>query len=72
MTEIGARLDEVRALIEAAGPDAEVVTHCHLGVRSLRVAEFLRGAGVAPRARSMAGGIRMWTVDVDPGVPDYD
>jgi rhodanese-related sulfurtransferase len=50
--------------------DARVIVHCHHGVRSLRVARFLRERGFA-RAQSMAGGIEAWSLAIDPAVPRY-
>ena len=40
------------------------------GVNSLRAAAMLRHAGVA-NVVSMAGGIHLWSVDIDPSVPIY-
>lgn len=48
----------------------EVVLFCHHGMRSLDAAAWLRSQGVEG-ARSMAGGIERWAVDVDPRVPRY-
>jgi adenylyltransferase/sulfurtransferase len=47
----------------------EVVLYCHHGLRSLDAAAFLRQQGV--NARSMAGGIERWSVEIDPKVPRY-
>jgi adenylyltransferase/sulfurtransferase len=54
----------------AAKPDEEIVVFCHLGVRSLEAAAFLRARGF-PNARSLAGGIDAWANDVDPTLPRY-
>ena len=67
LPELAARLDE---LTEAFGQDAEIVTYCHHGVRSLHAAQFLRAQGFT-RARSLAGGIDAWTRTVDPSLPRY-
>lgn len=48
----------------------EIVVHCHHGGRSLRVAMWLRQQGFA-RACSMAGGIDVWSQQIDPTVPRY-
>jgi rhodanese-related sulfurtransferase len=48
----------------------EVICYCHHGMRSLDAAVWLRQQGVES-ARSMAGGIERWSVDVDPQVPRY-
>lgn len=48
----------------------EVICYCHHGMRSLDAVVWLRQQGVE-RAKSMAGGIERWSVDVDPQVPRY-
>lgn len=55
------------AMLEEAG---EIVLLCHHGMRSLDAAAWLRSQGVVG-ARSMAGGIDRWSVEVDPVVPRY-
>ena len=65
LQEIESRADEV---VDAHG--SCVVTLCHHGVNSLRAAAVLRHAGVA-NVVSMAGGIHLWSVDIDPSVPIY-
>ena len=50
--------------------DGEIVVHCHHGGRSLRVAMWLRNQGFA-RVSSLAGGIDLWSQQIDPGVPRY-
>jgi rhodanese-related sulfurtransferase len=56
---------------ELAGSEARrVVVHCHLGGRSLRVAQWLRQQGFA-RAQSMTGGIEAWAVEIEPGMARY-
>jgi rhodanese-related sulfurtransferase len=48
----------------------DVVLYCHHGMRSLDAAVWLRQQGVET-AKSMAGGIERWSIDVDPNVPRY-
>jgi len=48
----------------------EVVCYCHHGMRSLDAAVWLRQQGVES-AKSLAGGIERWSVEVDPNVPRY-
>lgn len=48
----------------------DVVLYCHHGMRSLDAAAWLRSQGVEG-ARTMAGGIERWAVEVDPRVPRY-
>lgn len=50
--------------------DATVIVHCHHGIRSLRVAQWLRGRGFA-NVTSMRGGIDAWSAAIDPTVPVY-
>ncbi len=47
-----------------------LVIHCHHGMRSLNVVNWLRQQGVA-NCMSMAGGIELWSAQVDPQVPRY-
>jgi molybdopterin/thiamine biosynthesis adenylyltransferase/rhodanese-related sulfurtransferase len=61
--QLPSRLREVPA-------DAEVVTICHTGLRSLAATRFLRDAGVS-RARSLRGGVEAWALKVDPAMPRY-
>jgi rhodanese-related sulfurtransferase len=52
-------------------PDVEeVICYCHHGMRSLDAAAWLRFRGFA-KAKSMAGGIERWSVEIDPRVPRY-
>lgn len=53
---------------EVAG-DKPVVVYCHHGVRSLQAAYILRGAGIT--ARSLAGGIDLYSLEADPSLPRY-
>jgi rhodanese-related sulfurtransferase len=43
---------------------------CHHGRRSLRAASILRNAGFTDVV-SMAGGIDLWSIDIDPAVARY-
>jgi rhodanese-related sulfurtransferase len=47
-----------------------LVVLCHHGMRSLSVVNWLRQQGVA-NCVSMAGGIELWSRQVDAGVPRY-
>ena len=51
-------------------PNAEIVIHCHSGVRSLWAARHLRDAGFR-RVLNLTGGITRWSDEVDPSVPKY-
>jgi sulfur-carrier protein adenylyltransferase/sulfurtransferase len=50
--------------------NAEIVVHCHSGVRSLWAARHLREAGFS-RVLNLTGGIDRWSDEVDPTVPKY-
>ena len=56
--------------IEELAADHDIVVHCHLGVRSFQMAALLRSRGVA-NVKSMAGGIDIWSLDVDPSIARY-
>lgn len=68
MSEIERRADELES--EDGSRDRPIVVHCHHGARSLKVTAALRGMGFT-NVRSMAGGIDLWSVDVDPSVKRY-
>lgn len=57
-------------LNELDDPAARIVVFCHHGVRSMSVVDWLRRQGVE-NCRSMAGGIDLWSLRIDPGVPRY-
>ena len=64
MGEIPAALPHLEAV---EGP---LVVYCHHGVRSLRVAAWLRNQGLE-EVQSLAGGIDRWSVEIDLAVPRY-
>ncbi|HMN42377.1 MAG TPA: rhodanese-like domain-containing protein [Phycisphaerales bacterium] len=68
MGEIEKRADELET--DEGTRDRPIIVHCHHGVRSMRVTAALRAMGFSD-VRSMAGGIDLWSIDVDPGVPRY-
>jgi rhodanese-related sulfurtransferase len=47
-----------------------ILLYCHHGMRSLRAAEFLSGHGYTG-AKSISGGIDLWSLEIDPSVPRY-
>lgn len=47
-----------------------LIVHCHHGMRSLNVVDWLRRQGVS-NCQSMAGGIELWSAQVDPRIPRY-
>lgn len=66
MQDIPGRVVELEELAEGK----DVVVMCHHGQRSLQVTAWLRQQGF-DGARSMAGGIDRWSLEIDPGVPRY-
>jgi len=60
----------IPANLQALDTDDPIICYCHHGMRSLDVAVWLRGQGVA-QAQSLAGGIDRWSQDIDPSVPRY-
>ena len=50
--------------------DESVICYCHHGMRSLDVVNWLRQQGI-PTAKSLAGGIDRWSLEIDPKVPRY-
>ena len=69
----GARLIPLGQLPERLGEldgHAEIVTHCHHGVRSMKALALLKGAGFG-RVRSLAGGIDAWADRIEVGMPRY-
>ncbi|MFC6442904.1 rhodanese-like domain-containing protein [Paenalcaligenes hermetiae] len=65
MQEIPANVQEL-----AEHADRKIVVHCHHGARSLKVAAYLREQGFED-VTSMAGGIDLWSTDIDSSVPRY-
>jgi rhodanese-related sulfurtransferase len=66
MHSVPQRLQDLDALAD----EKLLVVHCHHGVRSLHVVSWLRQQGVE-NCTSMAGGINLWSEQVDPSVPKY-
>ncbi len=65
MNDLPARIAELEPHREK-----EIIVYCHLGMRSLRVATWLRGQGFA-QARSITGGIDQWAQEIDPALARY-
>jgi len=70
----GATLIPIRSIpqhlqeLDDDGPP--LIIFCHHGVRSLSVVDWLRRQGVE-NCQSMAGGIDLWSLQIDPTVPRY-
>ncbi|HUF09135.1 MAG TPA: molybdopterin-synthase adenylyltransferase MoeB [Rhodothermales bacterium] len=63
--QLADRLSELKA-----GRDDEIVVHCRSGVRSAQAVEILQHAGYS-RVYNLAGGIKAWSREIDPSVPEY-
>lgn len=63
MGEIPGRLHEL-------DPDQEIVVYCHLGVRSMQVAQFLARHDF-DNVANLAGGIEAWATEIEPDMPRY-
>lgn len=48
----------------------DIVVYCHVGERSARAVEMLRSMGFR-KVRSLKGGIRAWSMEVDRNTPTY-
>jgi adenylyltransferase/sulfurtransferase len=73
LAQIGGKLipqNEVPRRLAEIDREREIIVHCHAGVRSQRIAEFLKQQGY-PRVANLAGGINAWSVEIDPKVPKY-
>ncbi len=56
---------------ELAGQESRpIVVYCHLGIRSQRVAAWLREQGFS-EVQSLAGGIDAWAEQIDPQMTRY-
>lgn len=49
--------------------DKKIILVCHLGIRSDKMATFLRENGIP--AYSLKGGIEAWAHEIDPSLPRY-
>jgi adenylyltransferase/sulfurtransferase len=63
-------MGSIPANLQALDVDEDVVCYCHRGMRSMDVAVWLRGQGVQ-RAKSLAGGIERWSLEIDARVARY-
>lgn len=72
LDELAARTREVEAALAARSETrtAEILVICHSGRRSLYAANCLKAAGFEG-ARSIVGGIDLWSRKIDPSVPRY-
>lgn len=69
LQELEHRLDELKAELDD-DLGRRVVVHCHHGRRSLTATYMLRAAGFT-NVTSLAGGIHLWSIDIDPKISTY-
>ena len=62
-TDVPNRLDEIDR-------NREIIVQCHSGVRSQKIAEYLKQQGY-PRVVNLAGGILAWAEEIDPKMQKY-
>jgi rhodanese-related sulfurtransferase len=63
-------MGDVPVRFEELPKDKPIAVLCHGGTRSGRVTKFLNENGY-PNAVNVAGGIRDWSLTIDPSVPEY-
>jgi rhodanese-related sulfurtransferase len=63
-------MEEIELRTEELDPRAETVVHCHHGVRSAAVAEYLARLGF-DKVWNLEGGIDQWARTVDPRMKRY-
>jgi rhodanese-related sulfurtransferase len=63
-------MGSIPANLQSLDTDDDVICYCHRGMRSMDVAVWLRRQGVTG-AKSLAGGIERWSLEIDPQVPRY-
>jgi adenylyltransferase/sulfurtransferase len=51
-------------------PNAEIVIHCHMGMRSMDATQFLLQQGFT-NVKNLTGGNNAWSMQIDPSVPRY-
>ena len=63
-------LDELPNRVDELDKSKNFIVHCKLGGRSAKACHFLRGSGFE-NVRNLHGGIKAWSEQVDPSVPQY-
>jgi rhodanese-related sulfurtransferase len=63
-------MGDIPARVQELDPEEHIVVMCHAGVRSMKVALWLRQQGFE-QAQSLRGGIDAWSRQIDPEVPIY-
>lgn len=62
-------MQQVPAALDRLSRDQPLWVLCKAGVRSARVADFLRGHGF--QAANISGGVDQWRAEIDPSLPEY-
>jgi adenylyltransferase/sulfurtransferase len=73
IAQIGGKLipqNEVPQRLSEIDREREVIVQCHSGIRSQRIAEFLKQQGY-PKVVNLAGGITAWANEIDPKMQKY-
>lgn len=63
-------LGELPERMDELGDAAEIIVHCHSGVRSAHAVDQLKRAGLS-NVSNLAGGIEAWSTEIDPAIPRY-
>ncbi len=63
-------MDSIAERVLELPKDGSIVVMCHGGMRSDRVARYLRQHGFTSVA-NLAGGIDAWSREIDPSIPTY-
>lgn len=63
-------LDKLEGLYVNLEKEDEIIVYCHHGMRSFQGAQFLVSKGFT-NVKSMAGGIHLWSQEIDPTIPEY-
>ncbi len=69
LQELEQRMDELKASLDDQ-LHTRIIVHCHHGRRSLTATYLLRAAGFT-QVTSLAGGIHLWSQDIDPTLKSY-
>jgi sulfur-carrier protein adenylyltransferase/sulfurtransferase len=63
-------LDELPDRVSELDQNAEIIAHCHTGVRSAMAVQFLQGQGYK-HSFNLEGGIDAWAHEIDPTMQKY-
>ncbi|NNE69616.1 MAG: molybdopterin-synthase adenylyltransferase MoeB [Rhodothermales bacterium] len=63
-------LGELSSRLHELNRDEELVVYCRTGVRSAQAVRLLQDHGFG-RAQNLKGGLRAWSLEIDPEIPIY-